>query len=70
MYTLDNLPTKSLNRRTVAAIQQHIIKRGSKRAKVREIFQPKDDKKLVAAWNLDFDEIRRVFEVHSFTSTK
>ena len=66
---LDNLPTKSLNRRTVAAIQQHIIKRG-KRAIFRQFFQEKDDKKLVAAWNLDFDDIRRAFEVGPFTSTE
>ena len=68
VYTLDNLPTKSLGRRTVAAIQEHVIKQG-KRSTVQQFFQERDDKKLVAAWNSDFDEIRRACEVRSFTST-
>ena len=69
MYTLGGLPTKSLNRRTVAVIHKHVIKRSSKRAIFRQFFQEKDDKKLVAAWNSDFDEIRRAFEVRPLTST-
>ena len=47
-------------------IQHHIVKRG-KRPIYRQFFHAKDDEKLVAAWSSDLDEIRRVFEVRSFT---
>ena len=50
----------------MAVIQHHIVKRG-KRPIYRQFFHAKDDEKLVAAWSSDLDEIRRVFEVRSFT---
>jgi hypothetical protein len=51
----------------VAIIQKHIVKRG-KRTVVHQFFLGKNDEKLVAAWRLEFDEIRRTFDVRSFTS--
>ena len=50
----------------MAVIQKHILRRG-KRAIVPQFFRAKDDEKLVAAWRLDLDEIRRVFDVRPFT---
>ena len=63
----EHLLTGTFNRRTVAVIQKHILKRG-KRTIVRKLFRPKNNKKLVAAWKFDLDEILGVFEVRLFSS--
>lgn len=47
-------------------IQKHIVKRG-KRSIVHQIFHPKKDEKLVAAWKLDLDKIRHAFDVRFLT---
>ena len=47
-------------------IQKYVVRRG-KRTIVPQLFRAKDDKKSVTAWRSDLDEIRRVFEVRSFT---
>ena len=51
----------------MATIQKHVVNRG-KRTNFRQFFRAKDDEKLACAWRLDFDEIRRVFDVRSFAS--
>ena len=62
MMCARRLVHRVLNRRTVAVIQKHIVGRG-KRTIFRQLFHAKDDGKLVAAWRLDLDQIRLVFEV-------
>ena len=47
-------------------IQRNIIKRGKRNVFSRQ-FHARDNEKVIAAWRLDLDEIRRVFEVRSFT---
>ena len=54
------------NRRTVALIQKHIVKRG-KRVIFYKHFGSKDDESLIATWRLDLDMIRGVFDVRSLT---
>ena len=46
-------------------IQRNIIKRGKRNIFSRP-FRTGDDEEAIAAWKLDLDKIRRVFEVESF----
>lgn len=58
-----------INRRTVAEIQKHIIKRG-KRSVLTRPLRAKDYEEAITAWRLELDKIRRIFEVRSFTSAR
>ena len=53
----------------MAEIQRHIARR-KKRNLLSRFLHAKDDEKLIAAWKLDIDRIRRVFDVGSFTSAR
>ena len=46
-------------------VQKHIIRRG-KRSVLSTPFHKKNNDGAFAAWKLDLDRIRRVFEVHFF----
>ena len=50
----------------MAEIQKNIIKRG-KRSVFSRPFRAGHDEEAIAAWRLDFDKIRRTFEVRTFT---
>ena len=49
-------------------IEKNIIKRGKRNVLSRQ-FRARDDEKAIAAWKLELDKIRQVFEVRSFTCT-
>ena len=49
-------------------IERNIIKRGKRNALSRQ-FRARDDEKAIAAWKLELDKIRHVFEVRSFACT-
>ena len=66
-YAHYDLLTK-LNRRTVAVIHNHIVKR-SKRTIIPQFFHPQNNEKLVATWRLDLNKIRLVFDVRYSTSS-
>ena len=51
-------------RRTVADIQRKLVK-WDRRNVVSRHFQAKKDKKTVAAWRLDLENILQVFDVRS-----
>jgi len=51
---------------TVDDIQRNIIER-SKRNAISQRYHVKDDKKAIAAWSLDLNRIRRVFDVRPVT---
>ena len=53
-----------LDRRTVAAIQEKVLKRGG-RGRVSRFFHSKDDKDAIAAWKSDLNRILHVFNVRS-----
>ena len=55
-----------LSSRTVDGIQKNIIKRGERNVISRR-YRAKDDKEAIAAWNLDLNRIRRVFDVRPAT---
>ena len=44
-------------------IQKHIVKRG-KRFDFPQVFHTKGDETLLAAWRLELEKIRRVFDVY------
>jgi len=52
--------------RTADEIQGNIIER-SKRNVISRRYHAKDDKEAIAAWSLDLNRIRRVFDVRSVT---
>ena len=54
----------ALNRRTIAEVQKHIVKRGKRNAFFRPFYPDSEEK--IATWKADLDKIRHVFEVHSF----
>ena len=54
----------ALNRRTIAEIQKHIVKRGKRNAFFRPFYADNEEK--IATWKADLDKIRHVFEVHPF----
>ena len=49
-------------------IERNIIKRCKRNVLSRQ-FRARDDEKAIAAWKLELDKIRQVFEVRSFTCT-
>ena len=53
---------RSVNRRTVAGIQNNVIKRGQ-RSVVSRVFHSKTDKDAIAAWRQDLNRILQVFTV-------
>ena len=53
-----------INHRIVESIQVHIIKRGKRNA-VSRYFHERNDKKAIAAWKMDLDQIRRVLTVRT-----
>ena len=53
---------RSVNRRTVARIQNNVIKR-SKRCLVSRVLRSKTDKDAIAAWRQDLDRILQIFTV-------
>jgi len=52
--------------RTADDIQRNIFKR-NKRNLISRRYHAKDDKEAIATWSLDFNRIRRVFDVRSIT---
>ena len=56
-----------LDRRTVADIQQKVMKR-SGRHRISRFFHSRDDKDAIAAWKSDLNWILRVFDVRSAPS--
>ena len=52
--------------RTADEIQRNIIKR-NKRNLISRRYHAKDDEEAIATWSLDFNRIRRVFDVRSVT---
>ena len=66
MGTLGDLLTEFLIR-TMAEVQGNIIKRG-KRNPISRCYHAKEDKEAIAAWKLDLNRIRHVFNVGSVTS--
>jgi len=55
-----------LSSSTADEIQRNIIER-NKRNAISRRYHAKDDKKAIAAWSLDLNKIRRVFDVRSVT---
>ena len=51
----------------MAGIQSHIVKRGKRNVFSRP-FHSKDNGDAIAAWRLELDKIRRVFDVRSFAA--
>ena len=60
---------QALHRRTMTKIQRYIVKRG-KRNTISRFFHAKNDREVIAAWKLDLNEIRHVFNVRSITSVR
>ena len=56
-----------LDRRTVADIQQKVMKRSGRHG-VSRFFHSRDDKDAIAAWKSDLNWILRVFDVRSTSS--
>ena len=48
-------------------IRMRAIKWGKRNVLTRSFWHAKDNKKAIAAWKSDLDQIRRVFEVSLFT---
>jgi len=55
-----------LSPRTVEEIRRNIIKRGERNVISRR-YHANDDKEAIAAWSLDLNRIRRVFDVRPVT---
>jgi len=66
MRTPDYLLTRPSSR-AVDGIQENIIKRG-RRNVICRLYYAKDDKKAIATWGLDLNEVLRVFNVRSVIS--
>ena len=60
---------KSLHRRTVAGIQNKVIKQG-RRSAVSRVFHSKNDKDAIAAWRQDLIRILQIFNVRSVDSVR
>jgi hypothetical protein len=58
----DSLAHTVLNRRTVAAIQERVIKKG-KRNLLSRLAHAKNDKETLASWRSDLNRILHVFNV-------
>ena len=59
---------RSVNRRTVAGIQNNVIKQGQ-RSVVSRVFHSKTDKDAIAAWRQDLNRILQIFTVRSINPT-
>jgi len=55
-----------LSSRAADEIQRNIIER-NKRNVISRRYHAKDDKEAIATWRLDFNRIRRVFDVRPVT---
>ena len=65
----DGFTDHALYRRTVAEIQQEVIKK-SERNVVPRVFNAKDDKEMIAGWKLDLNKILHIFSVRPADCTR